>query len=173
MRMTLGSEEESMRLRSVLCPLFILGLLTTVAFHQRANAQQVETPSHQVIVKWREQISLAAGSSAASLALRDAEARVGVRATALRVTASGSEVLRLDRALSMQEMTSFVATLKESPQVEYAEENKLLYADMTPNDPRYSEQWHFFTFSAAGIRLPAAWDLATGSGITVAVIDTG
>ena len=38
----------------------------------------------------------------------------------------------------------------------------------TPNDPLYAEQWHY-----PAINLPQAWDLATGSGAVVAVIDTG
>ena len=42
----------------------------------------------------------------------------------------------------------------------------------TPNDTRYNEQWQYFE-PAAGINAPTAWDSATGSGVTVAVIDTG
>jgi serine protease len=42
----------------------------------------------------------------------------------------------------------------------------------TPNDPMYSQQWDFFE-ATGGLRLPAAWDKSTGSGINVAVIDTG
>jgi serine protease len=42
----------------------------------------------------------------------------------------------------------------------------------TPNDPGYSLQWHYFE-AAGGINAPAAWDLSTGSGVVVAVIDTG
>lgn len=38
----------------------------------------------------------------------------------------------------------------------------------TPNDPLYPEQWHY-----PAINLPQAWDLATGSGAIVAVVDTG
>ena len=39
---------------------------------------------------------------------------------------------------------------------------------MTPNDPRYAEQWNFPL-----IGMPAAWEKATGKGVVVAVIDTG
>jgi serine protease len=42
----------------------------------------------------------------------------------------------------------------------------------TANDPRYTDQWHYFD-ATGGLRLPAAWDASTGSGVTVAVIDTG
>jgi serine protease len=43
---------------------------------------------------------------------------------------------------------------------------------MTPNDSRYTEQWDLYE-TTGGMRLPAAWDKSTGSGIKVAVIDTG
>jgi len=39
----------------------------------------------------------------------------------------------------------------------------------TPNDPRYSDQWHY-----PQMNLPQAWDLTTGStSVIVAVLDTG
>jgi serine protease len=43
---------------------------------------------------------------------------------------------------------------------------------VTPNDPMYTSQWHYYE-ATAGLRLPAAWDKSTGAGINVAVIDTG
>jgi serine protease len=43
---------------------------------------------------------------------------------------------------------------------------------MTPNDTSYGSQWDLYE-TTGGIRAPAAWDLATGSGVMVAVIDTG
>jgi len=38
----------------------------------------------------------------------------------------------------------------------------------TPNDPNYPYQWHLPTIQA-----PAAWDLTTGSGVTIAIVDSG
>ncbi|MEW6060026.1 MAG: S8 family serine peptidase [Actinomycetota bacterium] len=38
----------------------------------------------------------------------------------------------------------------------------------TPNDPFYSFQWHF-----PPVQAPQAWDVSTGSGVVVAVVDTG
>ncbi len=37
-----------------------------------------------------------------------------------------------------------------------------------PNDPRFVDQWNFNQ-----VRIPTAWDSATGVGVTVAVLDTG
>jgi len=73
-----------------------------------------------------------------------------------------------------------VRELSARPDVEYAQPNYILRISRTPNDPRYPEQWHYFSNGTAagqspgGINLPTAWDSSTGSSaIVVAVIDTG
>ena len=52
--------------------------------------------------------------------------------------------------------------------VVYAEQNGIAYKTMVPNDSYYSYQWHM-----SRIGVEDAWDDSTGSGIVVAVIDTG
>lgn len=47
-----------------------------------------------------------------------------------------------------------------------------MHALATPNDPLYPDQWHYYE-ATAGINAPGAWDLATGTGAVVAVLDTG
>ncbi len=62
-----------------------------------------------------------------------------------------------------------VAALMARSDVAYAEPNYILKPFLTPNDPRYPEQWHY-----GAIRLPEAWDLETGrDSVRVAVIDSG
>jgi serine protease len=46
--------------------------------------------------------------------------------------------------------------------------NYLAYATGTANDFYYPYQWHF-----TAVQNEAAWDLSTGAGVTVAVLDTG
>ncbi len=58
------------------------------------------------------------------------------------------------------------------PSLLYAEPEVLLQALATPNDPMYAQQWGHFE-ATAGMRLPGAWDLSTGSGVVVGVLDTG
>lgn len=58
--------------------------------------------------------------------------------------------------------------LLQHPAVASAEPNYYRYAHFTPNDTYFSYQWHFPL-----IQLPQAWDQTTGSGVTVAVVDTG
>ncbi|HET7795418.1 MAG TPA: S8 family peptidase, partial [Rhizobacter sp.] len=48
----------------------------------------------------------------------------------------------------------------------------ILHALATPNDTQYGQQWHYYE-ATGGLNLPPAWDLSTGSGVVVAVIDTG
>jgi type VII secretion-associated serine protease mycosin len=75
-----------------------------------------------------------------------------------------------------------VEDYRANPNVAYAEPNFIAYAFdsgnsnfeirnpkfLTPNDPLLSQQWDL-----AKMQLPQAWDLATGSGVVVAVVDTG
>ncbi len=56
--------------------------------------------------------------------------------------------------------------------VEYVQPNYLMHAYATPNDTRYTEQWHYAA-STGGARLPAAWDLSRGAGVVVGVVDSG
>lgn len=42
-----------------------------------------------------------------------------------------------------------------------------------PNDPGWSYQWHMQGFEQGGINVRDAWNISTGEGATVAVLDTG
>ncbi|HWP88141.1 MAG TPA: S8 family serine peptidase, partial [Burkholderiales bacterium] len=136
------------------------------------QAQTTEGPPQRVIVKWKVTRATNAPATEAAQALSAAEARVGVTTERLRTTATGADVVKLDRKLSSTELGDFIQTLATNPQVEYVEEDRLLKAFLTPNDTRYSEQWHYYE-STGGLNLPAAWDVTTGTGATVAVLDTG
>jgi PKD repeat protein len=59
--------------------------------------------------------------------------------------------------------------LRNDPNVEYAELNTICRAHMVPNDPYYDPyQWHF-----PNVNCPTAWDIATGNGVVVAILDSG
>ncbi|MFG6461688.1 S8 family peptidase [Roseateles sp. DXS20W] len=107
------------------------------------------------------------GSVNSTLGLRGAQAKL------LRQTGTGAHVFKLNKALSHGELERVAAELKASdPNIAYAEPDRKMYPLMTPNDSSYSSQWDLYE-ATGGIRAPAAWDLATGTGVTVAVIDTG
>ncbi|MCC2960252.1 S8 family peptidase [Massilia sp. IC2-278] len=97
----------------------------------------------------------------------------GVKLQALHGIATGANVMKLSRKMSLTEARALAKEMMaRDPQIEYAEPDRIMTKMMTPNDPRYSEQWHYFD-ATGGLRLPAAWDNSTGAGIRVAVIDTG
>jgi hypothetical protein len=76
--------------------------------------------------------------------------------------------------------------LSADPKLDFATPN--FYQDMrkffVPNDPLFPQQWHLNNTGASPAQLPdaiagadvkavAAWDVSTGSGVTIAVIDDG
>jgi serine protease len=61
-----------------------------------------------------------------------------------------------------------IEALRNDPDVEYVEPNYIRTVSFIPNDPYYIYQWHF-----TAIQMNQAWDISTGQGVTVAVIDTG
>jgi serine protease len=127
----------------------------------------------RIIVKYR---AAATNEVAQTAQLRGTElpaARMGLAMRRMRTTALGSQVLKADRTLSLAEAKRLAADIAAAdPNVEYAEPDYILRATFTPNDTRYNEQWHLFEFTG-GINVPVAWDRASGSGVVVAVIDTG
>ena len=64
--------------------------------------------------------------------------------------------------------SEMVEAYKKRPEVAYAEPNFYATACSVPNDEFYPLQWNFPL-----INLPAAWDISTGEGVVVAVVDTG
>ncbi|WP_425486502.1 S8 family serine peptidase [Chiayiivirga flava] len=124
------------------------------------------------IVKFRD-----AGTSTAALgrrtnALTTAGRGLGITAQPLRQMAIGATVVSAGRKLTAAEAETFMSTLGASPDVEYVEVDRLNQPLYTPNDTRYGEQWHYFE-STGGLNLPTAWDITTGAGTVVAVLDTG
>jgi serine protease len=84
----------------------------------------------------------------------------------------GADVVKASRKLDSVEAAALMRQIGADPNVEYVEVDKLNKPLFTPNDPRYSEQWSYYE-TTAGLNLPAAWDKSTGSGVVVAVLDTG
>ncbi|NUU30439.1 S8 family peptidase [Arthrobacter sp. C9C5] len=95
----------------------------------------------------------------------------GVTVRELRALATGATLIASDKPLSDQAATDFMDSIVASGAVNAVEPDARMTAVLTPNDTRYGEQWDFT--GANGMRIPGAWDVSTGSGSTVAVIDTG
>jgi serine protease len=86
----------------------------------------------------------------------------------------GFKILKIPKTKTVEEM---VEIYSKNPNVEYAVPNAILNAFTVPNDPYYDLfQWNFEAFETGvggGINLEPAWDISTGDGVIVAVLDTG
>lgn len=60
------------------------------------------------------------------------------------------------------------ALLAKNPHLKFAERDMIVKADATADDPYFASAWHLPKIGA-----PAAWDVASGDGITIAILDTG
>src|SRR5690606_19408731 len=91
----------------------------------------------------------------------------------LRRTAIGSDVLVTGKKLGPSEAEALMRQLAADPDVEYVEVDRIMKPTATANDTYYtSHQWHYWE-AAGGIKADQAWDATNGSGVVVAVIDTG
>jgi serine protease len=83
---------------------------------------------------------------------------------------SGFQLLKIPNNKNVLEM---VELYSNNIDVEYAEPNYIKHICLSPNDPYYNLQWHLHNLDEGGINMEPAWDIATGSGVIVAVIDSG
>jgi len=60
------------------------------------------------------------------------------------------------------------AALAKNPNIKFAEVDRLVAPSLVTNDTYYGSEWHLAKTAA-----PSAWDYATGSGVTVAILDSG
>jgi serine protease len=160
--------------------LVAFGSLAAHAAPSDAAQTKAITQTDRLIVKYKDAVDNSKGAvperamSAARQALQArAGQQLGATMRALRATATGANVLQLSRTMSLDEARALAAELMaRDPDVEYAEPDRIMVPLFTPNDPMYTQQWHYYD-AKGGLNLPAAWDKSTGAGINVAVIDTG
>ncbi|RZA27354.1 MAG: peptidase S8, partial [Lysobacteraceae bacterium] len=128
------------------------------------------------IVKYREGSTERSNAASLDSSLRSATRAIpaksgrALQVTALRRLAVGADVVRADRKLDRVEAESLMRQLANNPNVEYVEVDKLNKPLFTPNDTNFSQQYGFGT-GAGGIRATEAWDITSGAGTVVAVLD--
>jgi len=61
-----------------------------------------------------------------------------------------------------------VKALRSNPHIKFAEPDGVVEANLYVNDPYFGNQWHLPKIGA-----PIAWDARTGSGVTIAILDSG
>ncbi|MES2317944.1 MAG: S8 family peptidase [Pseudomonadota bacterium] len=133
-----------------------------------------------MIVKYKDAKASAKGaavvpamvSSRAAILTRSGQ-QFGVTMRSMHTTATGANVVHLGKKMSVAEVAAIARDLQSrDSNVEYAEPDRIMRKMMTPNDTRYAEQWQYHD-AVGGLRANTAWDTTTGTGVIVAVIDTG
>lgn len=136
----------------------------------------------RLIVKYKESkgasqqnglMSAASATAGNSLAVMESRvmtnaAQSGVQLTLERSLGNRTQLYRLDDNANLR---AAIKALSKEPDLEYVEADRLMQPLFTPNDPQYSQQWHYF--GATGMNADEAWDSADGTGTVVSVIDTG
>lgn len=84
-----------------------------------------------------------------------------------------NEPFRVEKLPPGKLVKDAVNEFKSHGDVEYAEPNFIAHTFLVPNDTYYMLQWHFDNSVNGGVHSESAWDLSTGSGVTVSVVDTG
>ncbi|PAZ11555.1 protease [Streptomyces sp. SA15] len=130
------------------------------------------TPAERLIVGYKTGAAEAKSNTAAEA---DATAKgkdSGEDLDFQRRLGTGAALVDLGEDLTKADVADVVAEFKADPQVAYVVPDRLNTRKADPNDTEYAKQWDLFE-STAGMNVPGAWNTTTGTGVTVAVIDTG
>ena len=162
--------------------LFLVATLA-VAFAARAQDIPVASPVAALAVKepapgFSDRVVLAKprAEHRATVAAAETRERVRVRRTFARF--GDVRVIELD---GTETVAAAIARLQATGLYEFVEPSFLQKPNAIPNDPSFSQLWHFNNIgqSAGGvagtdIKAPAAWDVINdASGVIVAIIDSG
>lgn len=130
-----------------LFPLFLLLLLFTLGGLVAAQPSMLDAVAHR----------------SGELIIRiDDEADLNDYKVLKRLPRSGLAVVAVARGREQAELGKIRARGK------FAHVNRIARAFFSPNDPIQGFQWHF-----PAVQMSQAWELSSGSGVTVAVLDTG
>ena len=139
------------------------------ASSQLAAKQQVSTD--RFIVTYRDGGARLTAATR-NEALSKAAVALGVRIRPVRTLATGASLIRTERKLGRAAAKRLMIELLKDPNVRAVDIDARVKPAFVPNDPLYTQQWHYGN-GAGGINLEPAWDLSQGDGVVVAVLDTG
>ena len=174
----MSKHHSGLRVRALAAATTLALASTSALAADRVNMAGLQSaPTHdRFIVKYREgsapQTSTASLNTALNRAATAARGGKALGLQRLRRIGTGADVVTASRKLDRVEAAALMRQIAADPNVEYVEVDQLLQPLLTPNDPRYSQQWGYFN-ATGGIRADQAWDVSTGQGIVVAVLDTG
>ncbi|MER5205550.1 S8 family serine peptidase [Streptomyces sp. NPDC002825] len=130
-------------------------------------------PVEKVIVTYKTRTAEAGSNTAAKSDTAEKAAQTGEKLSFERRLAGGAALVNLGGQATKQDVAEVMDAFRADPAVASVEPDIRAYAmAVTPDDTDYAKQWDLFE-PTGGMNVPAAWDRTTGSGVTVAVIDTG
>ncbi|PPS77263.1 MULTISPECIES: S8 family peptidase [Streptomyces] len=162
----------------------LLTVPASVAVAQEAAPRPAAVPAAQteaapgiqaerLIVGYKSGATEAESNKAAAADAAAKAEKTGEDVDFQRRLGTGAALVELGANPTRASVADVVAQYKADPQVAYVVPDRLNKPTaVTPNDTEYGKQWDLFE-STAGMNVPGAWDTTTGSGVTVAVIDTG
>lgn len=138
-----------------------------------SEQQQVRVGAGLIITQLNQDVSAKAMNSMASdVAVQKLSAIMGVKAKHHRFMWNKSQVIKTEGLMPVAELEKMARRLEASNPSIKVEVDAMHQPLLTPNDTHYGVQWHY-SDATGGINAPAAWDVTNGSGVTVAVLDTG
>ncbi|MFF5188336.1 S8 family serine peptidase [Streptomyces sp. NPDC000345] len=130
------------------------------------------TPAERLIVGYKSGATEATSNAAAEADAAAKGEAAGEDVDFRRRLGTGAALVDLGQDLTKADVADVVARYQADPQVAYVVPDRLNRPKADPNDTEYAKQWDLFE-ATAGMNVPGAWSTSTGTGVTVAVIDTG
>ncbi|WP_328287503.1 PKD domain-containing protein [Methanolobus vulcani] len=138
------------------------------SFEDNLEIDVLDASDEQLYVPGEILVKFSPGVSEAKI--KDINSKNGATVTYTSPYA-GFKKLNIPKTKSVEEM---VEIYSKNPNVEYAEPNYIASTFMVPNDPYYNlHQWNLDNDDYGGINMEAAWEISNGTGVIVAVLDTG
>lgn len=171
-------------------------LLALCCLPGAASAQSAERPAFGLIVGYRDAADelrkddadrgpWAGGRERAQAVWQRAAQRSRERTerlakdTGVKVKGVGeagrAALMRFDRPLKGRDLDDAMRRVRLHPDVEWVEPDVLVKRQALPSDASFNLQWYLQDpgTEIAGMNLPLAWDLSTGTNVVVAVVDNG
>lgn len=147
---------------------------TATAGGPSTSFQSIPNETSQIIVRLSRYDGTSDQQGISPFQLRRLNTVAGTALSRARVMSGGARVLALPRELPIDQVQAITDKLSRLPGVVYAVPDRIMQAmQLSPDDPRYSEQWHYYEL-IGGINLPDAWTITMGDmDVHVAVLDTG
>jgi serine protease len=148
--------------------------LTSLILGCAIAGSAIAEPVQRFIIKYKDESQIKASQSTKikNMMTRLSE-KSGVPLRHIRNMAlNNRHVINLEKAQDSDKFLAMMKILKSDPNVLSIQEDALMQPNLVPNDTFYDLQWHYHE-ATGGMNAEAAWDTHDGTGVVVAVLDTG